>query len=477
MPAVLSPAVLSASAAALPSSSFPSPELLCVATSLFPARPRWDGSEPLRCVLELGPGVLGMRVVSRARLERTSEREATRHGGWLLGDDGVPYWPAGSSRRVTCWSARSRSRLVRRLSELDYAPLWAQGSGRLVMVTLTYPGDWQAMAASGKAAKQHLRTLVERWQRAWGYRPALVWKLEVQRRGAPHLHLALAEPDGLADGLAFRVWLSHAWSEIVAASDPRGRSWSQVPAGAGLRWVPGPRVHRGCQVEGVSCLACRAQLQQRRHLLAGTGVDRAEGERMRDPKRLAVYFCKHSAPGMRGSKEYQHQVPEFWLIGDGPGRFWGHQGLDVAVQRVDVDPVHAVTARRLLRRWSRAQGRSRPVEVERADVASGQVRRRGVRRRAFSFTRGRLQGGWVLANDGVVLAGALARWLDQVPLPAVPLLGCLPADAEFPADLGPRVGHLLSAGRGDRECQRDIDGVSEVTERREGAGVAAGAVP
>ena len=31
-----------------------------------------------------------------------------------------------------------------------------------------------------------------------------------------------------------------------------------------------------------------------------------------DPKRLAIYFTKHSSPNDLGDKEYQHIVPEPW---------------------------------------------------------------------------------------------------------------------------------------------------------------------
>ena len=49
-------------------------------------------------------------------------------------------------------------------------------------------------------------------------------------------------------------------------------------------------------------------------LSAGVAVDMREGTRMRDPKRVAVYFLKHSAPGDgSGSKEYQHRVPDLWM--------------------------------------------------------------------------------------------------------------------------------------------------------------------
>jgi hypothetical protein len=50
--------------------------------------------------------------------------------------------------------------------------------------------------------------------------------------------------------------------------------------------------------------------ERRKHLLAGTGVDYAEGVKLTDPRRMAVYFAKY---GTAGNKEYQHQVPREWI--------------------------------------------------------------------------------------------------------------------------------------------------------------------
>ena len=57
-------------------------------------------------------------------------------------------------------------------------------------------------------------------------------------------------------------------------------------------------------------------------MLAGTAVDVLKGLRACDPKRLAIYFTKHSSPNSLDYKEYQHIVPDVWRgAGRGPGRF------------------------------------------------------------------------------------------------------------------------------------------------------------
>ncbi|WP_234823995.1 hypothetical protein [Mycobacteroides abscessus] len=80
------------------------------------------------------------------------------------------------------------------------------------------------------------------------------------------------------------------------------------------------------------------------------------GLRACDPKRLAIYFTKHSSPNTHGDKEYQHIVPEAWQEpGHGPGRFWGVFGLRKAIAAVEVCQDTYISARRIVRRWSRQQ--------------------------------------------------------------------------------------------------------------------------
>jgi hypothetical protein len=211
---------------------------------------------------------------------------------------------------VVRWSPKSRLRMVETMASLDWGPVVVPGPGRRpAMVTLTLPGDWLAVAPTARAFKRLMHRFWCRWERAWG--PVqCVWKLEFQRRGAPHLHIYCAVPVGLA----FREWLSRTWFEVVGSGDER-------------------------------------------HLRAGTGIDWGEGIRASDPKRLAIYFLKRATGHNLGvDKEYQHIVPEAWRA-DGPGRFWGYKGLVKAEVEVHIDEAQFVQLRRLLRRWAKSQGR------------------------------------------------------------------------------------------------------------------------
>jgi hypothetical protein len=362
------------------------------AASLFQRQPQWSGSETRTFRVVVSAGTVGVTMRDPARRERnaltalgTDSRGTTAvyappavevHGVRYSGLADSPEWQdpyehrdSTPARQVAGWSRRSRSRMTRTLAQIDWTPMYDRGRAA-AMVTLTYPGDWLTVAPTGRAVKRHLTALWKRWERQWGTRPQLVWKLEFQRRGAPHVHCLAVPPAGPGkDGRLFRDWLSHAWAEVVGHPDP---------------------------------------VQRSRHLAAGTGVDYVRGARCFDPKRAAVYFAKHG--GAAGGKEYQHEVPAEWQEqGKGPGRFWGRVGLDVVTAEVDVSVRDYVQMRRTLRRWSEAQDLTRDRRVPRVNTATGELRSRKVRRRTRYIGQGGLQGGTVLVNDGPAFASALAR--------------------------------------------------------------------
>ncbi|MDU7361409.1 MAG: hypothetical protein E7L00_09410 [Propionibacteriaceae bacterium] len=243
---------------------------------------------------------------------------------------------------------------------MDYTPMLAMGVP--AMVTLTLPGDWRTVCPDGARFKELVNAFRKRWKRRWGDLVG-VWKLEYQRRGAPHLHIYTAPPLD-AD---FPGWLSTTWADVVAHPDPAERE---------------------------------------RHRRAGTGIDYAEGIRSRDPRRLAVYFSKH---GVYGDKSYQDEPPEGW--GD-PGRVWGRWGLKKAVVEVELrDERERVEVARLLRRYSRYHQQVRVQRGERIDPETGEVtpRYRTTHRRGSRLTG---SAGYSVVNDGPGLARSLGRYLS-----------------------------------------------------------------
>lgn len=380
---------------------FPRPDMVASAAALFEAAEPWAhgqdrlGVEPEcgRFRITIGPGVVRLGWTNPVRAEKASERTVGQHRQDVAGEvDRIKAgrdvrYPPG--RAITEWSRKSRATMCRIFAELDYTPLVE--SGRVpAMITLTYPGDWESVAPDGASVKRHMMLWRKRFLREWGEPARYIWKLEFQRRGAPHIHLWMAPPHAVGrSGRKFRDWLSEEWADVVGHPDPEQRA---------------------------------------RHLLAGTAIDILDGLRACDPKRLAIYFTKHSSPNSLGDKEYQHIVPEAWQRpGRGPGRFWGVHGLQRATAVVEIGQDAYLTARRIIRRWSRSQAvhgdcthrfhtavvpRMTRVAVQRVDNKTGKIRRRNVCRRRLLCRQGGFAGGYALVNDGPAFASQLAAALS-----------------------------------------------------------------
>lgn len=120
----------------------------------------------------------------------------------------------GGKRGKAQFSRGSRRRLMRTLAKIEKTNL-------PVFVTLTYPGEW---VDQPEAWKRHLKNwiarLIYRFPAACG-----VWRLEFQKRGAPHYHL-------LIWGVSYqdlRQFASLAWFQVVGSGDERHlRAGTQV---------------------------------------------------------------------------------------------------------------------------------------------------------------------------------------------------------------------------------------------------------
>jgi hypothetical protein len=376
-----------------------------------------------RSYVEVGPGMIRLRTFDPVRADRS--REAAISGARAAiadqaarlletGDSSASCEPAGGSNgkssgdatnRITSWSAKSRVNMLRTLASIDYSPLTASGRPP-AMVTLTYPGRWEEVVPSADVMRRHLRALLERFYRAYGYRVVGVWKREFQRRGAPHLHLHMVPPIDLVNaygqvGIDFREWLALSWVDIVGPSPVCDHG-------------------SGCVLGGFCPDSERARmLAAHRH---PSVVDVREGMRSADPKRLSVYFTKH---GALSAKEYQNEAPALWLAdGQGIGRFWGVLGLRKAVSIVEVTDAERVALARLLRRWQRASNSysaPRPVwryseARRRIDPTTGRVIRSGWYRRNVSRPVKRMRGssGFLALNDGPGFLSIVAAYINGV---------------------------------------------------------------
>lgn len=402
--------------------------------------------------LSVGPGriKLGTRSIDTfeqlhglSRSDWLSENSRMEdEGADIREDDDAPR-----RGKITGWSQKSRNRMRDTLGCLDYSPLFRQGQQLPKMLTLTMPHRWEGIAPTADIFKRKLidRTLKQSFRRHWGYDLVGVWKMEFQDRKtcraegchdpkAPHLHILVSPPSGLCPqtGETFETWLRNIWAKACRDSD-----------------------------------STFEEIQD--HRAKGVHIADTYGLTGTDSKRIADYFVKH---GTFSAKEYQNIHPALW--GDSPGRFWGYWGLkkadgeqilgqtdtppsswggggraggspdaghyvkyaeDEGELTADGLPVEVAMAR-ILRRWSKANGKHRKVRVTVPDhrainalgrdntvtvggkvynAATGEVLERRLSVWKGPFVRSH-SAGFVSVNDGVGFAEQLHAAVAGVPL-------------------------------------------------------------
>jgi hypothetical protein len=125
------------------------------------------------------------------------EMKSYQHGG-------------GIRSEITQFTRKSRKRLMSLLGQLDKTCIPLFG-------TLTYPENFTADA---RTWKRDLDNLDKRMARKFPD-SAMVWKLEPQKRGAPHFHLLVWG----VDHHQLRSFLPFAWAEVVGSDDKNHLLW------------------------------------------------------------------------------------------------------------------------------------------------------------------------------------------------------------------------------------------------------------
>jgi hypothetical protein len=121
----------------------------------------------------------------------------------------------GDRASITTFSSRSRNNLLKKLFSLPISPS--------VFITLTYPNFYPA---DSKEWKRHLdnfrKELLNEFPDAW-----LFWKLEPQRKGAPHYHL-LGSLNRDVNIFLFRQFVAELWYRVCGRIDPKHLKAGQV---------------------------------------------------------------------------------------------------------------------------------------------------------------------------------------------------------------------------------------------------------
>lgn len=189
------------------------------------------------------------------------------------------------------FSRESRNRFIKLLLSIDYEKM-----GSPFFYTLTYPG---AFSNDPRTWKKNLDTFIKRLRREY---PDLcgTWRLEPQKRGAPHFSGFLWGCDDLGTQNG-KGWFSRAWFEVVGSGDEK-------------------------------------------HLRAGTGIMRVpddEGERLK----LMMYQAKYQTKAEKGGVKQEFDFPV--------GRYWGlfeRKKLAIKIEEFDIDRSLFFKIRRVMKK-------------------------------------------------------------------------------------------------------------------------------
>lgn len=171
--------------------------------------------------------------------------------------------PRKAPPRTPIWrfSRQSRRRMQINIAKRDHRNVHPAGTA---FVTLTYPGQWSNDFSRWKRDLDNLR---REWDREFG-KTEFVWKLEPQKRGAPHFHLMMYLPASItADmrkyknrrgyirwrGKALtdaRKWLSDTWYRLVGSGDDKHRkagTQMQIAGSAASSRYASKYIGKSCQ--------------------------------------------------------------------------------------------------------------------------------------------------------------------------------------------------------------------------------------
>lgn len=177
----------------------------------------------------LVPSESGRDAEKAARVRRSYLEELTRTeaGVWEPEEAQPSFGPSsGGGKRgvITGFSRASRRRMQETLASVPYR---AFDPRNLLFVSLTYPADYPDDPRRWQGDLQAFR---KRLEREFGGLPG-IWKLEPQKRGAPHYHLLLFSADDRVKDA-----IGEAWHELVGGGDRNHRQH-----GADCRRVSGWR--------------------------------------------------------------------------------------------------------------------------------------------------------------------------------------------------------------------------------------------
>ena len=199
--------------------------------------------------------------------------------------------PEGLGKRkgdvIDCYSRESRNRFIKLLMSIDY-----NKAGVPFFYTLTYPGEF---SSDPRVWKRDLRIFYDRLRYKF---PNMygTWRLEPQKRGAPHFCGFLWGCPGL-ETMEGKKEFSKDWYEVVGSGDER-------------------------------------------HLRAGTGIDIEK-----DIQQRIFYMAKYQTKAEKGGvkQEFDYPVGRYWGV-------WNRKKLEIKKEEFELDKNLFFKVRRVMRK-------------------------------------------------------------------------------------------------------------------------------
>lgn len=213
--------------------------------------------------------------------------------------------PTRKANDITTFTKKSRLNMLKKLNKVDF-----NNGKQPYFITLTYPGRYPT---DSKQYKSDLDVFIKRMKREFG-ELAYLWRLEAQKRGAPHYHFIIYfEKEFKKEYL--KHWVSQNWFEVVQ------RSWL---------------------------------IKDERHLRAGTNVKSINGIRQAMCY-VSKYMTKDQDDGLKDQGRY-------WAASQN----WG----DLILESFELSSQQLIQFRRLMRtflkenpRMSKRVARTQNIEV------------------------------------------------------------------------------------------------------------------
>ncbi len=244
----------------------------------------------------------------------------------------------GKRGKVGLFSRQSKKRLMDTLATLDKEE-------KPIFITLTYPAEW---SKDSKEWKKNLENFSKRLARKHS-KMSMIWKLEPQRRGAPHYHL-------LVWGVTYFEMLcftSTAWYQVVGSGDEKhlqaGTNVEKIRSWRGVRSYAAK--YLGKVIENLQKEEKEKKIQEEEIILC---YDVLTKDEMIQKERQENYI--------RMLKMIPFPEEEEDTTGwSSPGRFWGVKGrknLPVVVSEVfeNLSEKQVFDIMRLMRRYSGIKG-------------------------------------------------------------------------------------------------------------------------